>query len=92
MRRWSTRAVWRALGLRGAFLPICIVAECDIHYQEPVPSLFSFNSPLGACEICRGFGRIDRCRLRLDRSGRIENIEGRRRPAVADRVLSRMSG
>ena len=32
--------------------------DCDIHYQEPVPSLFSFNSPLGACESCRGFGRI----------------------------------
>jgi excinuclease ABC subunit A len=32
--------------------------ECDIHYQEPTPSLFSFNSPLGACETCRGFGRV----------------------------------
>ena len=33
-------------------------AECDIHYQEPVPALFSFNSPVGACESCRGFGRV----------------------------------
>ncbi len=33
-------------------------ADCDIHYRDPVPSLFSFNSPLGACETCRGFGRI----------------------------------
>jgi excinuclease ABC subunit A len=33
-------------------------AECDIHYQDPTPSLFSFNSPIGACESCRGFGRI----------------------------------
>jgi excinuclease ABC subunit A len=32
-------------------------AHCDIHYQEPTPSLFSFNSPVGACETCRGFGR-----------------------------------
>ncbi|MGZ5231012.1 MAG: excinuclease ABC subunit UvrA, partial [Burkholderiales bacterium] len=32
--------------------------DCDIHYQEPTPSLFSFNSPLGACETCRGFGRV----------------------------------
>src|SRR3989442_1733000 len=31
---------------------------CDTHYSEPVPSLFSFNSPLGACETCRGFGRV----------------------------------
>ena len=33
-------------------------ATCDIHYQDPLPSLFSFNSPLGACETCRGFGRV----------------------------------
>ena len=32
-------------------------AGCDIEYREPVPSMFSFNSPLGACETCRGFGR-----------------------------------
>ena len=31
--------------------------DCDIDYRDPVPSLFSFNSPLGACESCRGFGR-----------------------------------
>ena len=33
-------------------------AECDIHYIEPNPSLFSFNSPMGACNTCRGFGRV----------------------------------
>jgi excinuclease ABC subunit A len=33
-------------------------ADCDIHYAEPNPSTFSFNSPLGACEACRGFGRV----------------------------------
>ncbi|MDQ1345062.1 MAG: excinuclease subunit, partial [Pseudomonadota bacterium] len=33
-------------------------AACDIHYREPTPSLFSFNSPLGACDTCRGFGRV----------------------------------
>ncbi len=32
-------------------------ATCDISYQEPIPSQFSFNSPVGACETCRGFGR-----------------------------------
>lgn len=31
--------------------------DCDIRYQDPTPSLFSFNSPLGACDTCRGFGR-----------------------------------
>jgi excinuclease ABC subunit A len=33
-------------------------ADCDIHYSDPTPSLFSFNSPVGACETCRGFGRV----------------------------------
>ncbi len=33
-------------------------ADCDIHYADPTPSLFSFNSPIGACEECRGFGRV----------------------------------
>lgn len=32
-------------------------ADCDLHYRDPFPNLFSFNSPLGACETCRGFGR-----------------------------------
>ena len=33
-------------------------ADCDIAYSEPTPAAFSFNSPLGACETCRGFGRV----------------------------------
>src|SRR6476659_6375917 len=33
-------------------------AHCDIAYRDPVPNIFSFNSPLGACETCRGFGRV----------------------------------
>ena len=33
-------------------------ADCDIHYADPTPSLFSFNSPIGACDGCRGFGRV----------------------------------
>ena len=38
-------------------------ASCDRDFSPATPSLFSFNSPLGACETCRGFGRtmgIDR--------------------------------
>jgi excinuclease ABC subunit A len=31
--------------------------DCDINYKDPTPSTFSFNSPVGACETCRGFGR-----------------------------------
>ncbi len=33
-------------------------AWCDRHFRAPFPSLFSFNSPLGACATCHGFGRI----------------------------------
>ncbi|HSV78884.1 MAG TPA: excinuclease ABC subunit A [Ramlibacter sp.] len=32
--------------------------ESDVRYADPVPSMFSFNSPVGACETCRGFGRV----------------------------------
>src|SRR6202166_1868502 len=31
--------------------------DCDISYKDVSPSTFSFNSPIGACETCRGFGR-----------------------------------
>jgi excinuclease ABC subunit A len=31
--------------------------DCDIHFRDPTPNLFSFNSPVGACATCRGFGR-----------------------------------
>ena len=33
-------------------------ADCDIEYREALPSGFSFNSPAGACDTCRGFGRV----------------------------------
>ncbi len=33
-------------------------AHCNIEYTPTLPSTFSFNSPLGACDTCRGFGRI----------------------------------
>jgi excinuclease ABC subunit A len=32
-------------------------AACDITLPAPTPGLFSFNSPIGACPTCRGFGR-----------------------------------
>ena len=32
--------------------------DCARRYREPTPSSFSFNSPLGACEACKGFGRV----------------------------------
>jgi excinuclease ABC subunit A len=32
--------------------------ESDHRYADPIPSAFSFNSPVGACEKCKGFGRV----------------------------------
>ncbi len=32
--------------------------ESDCRYADPQPALFSFNSAVGACETCRGFGRV----------------------------------
>ncbi|MDQ3119106.1 MAG: excinuclease ABC subunit A, partial [Verrucomicrobiota bacterium] len=46
-------------------------AHCDLDIRPPTPGLFSFNSPLGACPDCRGFGRtiaIDLNRAIPDRS------------------------
>jgi excinuclease ABC subunit A len=43
---------------REAFSTALACAQCGFTVRPPVPNLFSFNSPLGACETCRGFGRI----------------------------------
>jgi excinuclease ABC subunit A len=32
--------------------------DSDQRYTDPIPSMFSFNSAVGACETCRGFGRV----------------------------------
>jgi excinuclease ABC subunit A len=44
---------------------------CGERFHQPVPALFSFNSPLGACNECQGFGRVigvDRLRVVPDPS------------------------
>jgi excinuclease ABC subunit A len=33
-------------------------AFCQKDFKRPTPNLFSFNSPVGACPECRGFGRV----------------------------------
>jgi len=32
--------------------------QSDIRYADPIASMFSFNSAVGACDACRGFGRV----------------------------------
>jgi excinuclease ABC subunit A len=45
-------------GERWAFSSALHCADCDIAYSTAMPATFSFNSPIGACETCRGFGRV----------------------------------
>lgn len=52
-------------------------AHCDRAITPPTPGLFSFNSPLGACPKCKGFGRV--VGIDLDR-------------AIPDRTLSIKGG
>ena len=61
-------------------------APCGIPLRDPTPGLFSFNSPLGACPQCRGFGRtlgIDLDRALPDKSlsireGVVKAFQGKR--------------
>ena len=50
-------AVWLGPDKQYAFSNILACAHCNITYSAPMPNLFSFNSPMGACDTCRGFGR-----------------------------------
>jgi excinuclease ABC subunit A len=45
-------------GERIAFNRTFSCNRCGRSFSEPEPLLFSFNSPLGACPTCQGFGRI----------------------------------
>ncbi len=67
-------------------------AECDIHYTDPTPSLFSFNSPIGACDTCRGFGRVIGIDFGLIVPDEAQDAARRRGAAMADGELQRMPG
>jgi excinuclease ABC subunit A len=45
-------------GERVAFREGFACDRCGRLHPVPEPALFSFNSPLGACETCSGFGRV----------------------------------
>ncbi len=73
-------------------------ANCDIHYSDPTPARFSFNSPIGACDTCRGFGRVIGVDYGLVDPGRVEDARGRRdqdlpvaRATTSARTTSRSS-
>jgi len=47
----ATPTIWRfSTGLH--------CPDSDLRYADPQPALFSFNSAYGACDACRGFGRV----------------------------------
>jgi excinuclease ABC subunit A len=35
-----------------------VCPKCARAFEAPRPGLFSYNSPFGACDACRGFGRV----------------------------------
>jgi excinuclease ABC subunit A len=49
--------VWIDKAQPASFSRNLACAHCGIRYSLPLPNLFSFNSPIGACSTCRGFGR-----------------------------------
>jgi excinuclease ABC subunit A len=63
MRRGGRRAQVQLLGNDGNVLSTHAYSDrfhcagCDIAYDSPTSNTFSFNSPIGACDTCRGFGR-----------------------------------
>jgi excinuclease ABC subunit A len=65
---------------------------CGILYEDPVPNLFSFNSPQGACPTCHGFGDlavIDEDKVIPDKSLSLEEgaIEPWTKPASRRRMI-----
>ncbi len=39
--------------------------ETGISYEEPSPNAFSFNSPYGACQVCKGLGTMFEINMEL---------------------------
>ncbi len=52
---------WRKFG----FSTQLACEDCELEYPAPEPRLFSFNSPLGACPKCEGFGNVNDLDLEL---------------------------
>ncbi len=44
--------------LRLSFSSTLTCDDCQVEYPKLEPQLFSFNSPLGACPTCEGFGNV----------------------------------
>lgn len=53
-----SRLVDGALWLERAFSSMLACPQCQREYAQPDPAQLSFNSPLGACPRCEGFGNL----------------------------------
>ncbi len=41
-----------------SYSKLLMCEETGISYEEPSPNAFSFNSPYGACPVCKGLGNV----------------------------------
>ena len=48
-----------------AYSRLLMCEETGISYEEPSPNTFSFNSPYGACPVCKGLGNVYTINLEL---------------------------
>ncbi|MEM6961667.1 MAG: excinuclease ABC subunit A, partial [Myxococcota bacterium] len=53
----ATAFVWSADGSRKHYSARLRCESCQREFAPATPGLFSFNSPVGACPTCKGFGR-----------------------------------
>ena len=56
LNQWETYTLDGRPWLLGSFSTHLSCEYCHVDYANPEPKLFSFNSPLGACPVCEGFG------------------------------------
>ena len=66
---------------------------CSTVYPEPTPRLFSFNSPEGACEACRGFGnRLEFDEARIIPDASLSLRDGAVKPWNTESFARQLSG
>ena len=58
LRADGKASVWSEDGAHTIVARGLVCPSCARSFEPPTPRLFSYNSPLGACEACKGFGRI----------------------------------
>ncbi|MBD3222734.1 excinuclease ABC subunit A [bacterium] len=66
---------------------------CGTVYPDPTPRLFSFNSPEGACEACRGFGnRLEFDEARIVPDADLSLRDGAIKPWSTESFARQLSG